>query len=90
MSDYDYDYEEADEQESETTLQSAREQLEFWTEFYEEEKENKPDEWIFYRNPFLDPSVYAYWILTEEEKELVVHWNRQSDTEIQNFGVGFI
>ena len=73
MSGYDYDYEEADEQESETTLQSAREQLEFWTEFYEEEKEDKPDEWIFYRNPFLDPSVYAYWILTEEEKELVVH-----------------
>ena len=73
MSEYDYDYEEADEQESVTTLQSAREQLEFWTEFYEEEKEDKPDEWIFYRNPFLDPSVYAYWILTEEEKELVVH-----------------
>ena len=73
MSDYECDYEEADEQESETTLQSAREQLEFWTEFYEEEKEDKPDEWIFYRNPFLDPSVYAYWILTEEEKELVVH-----------------
>ena len=73
MSDYEFDYEEADEQESETTLQSAREQLEFWTEFYEEEKEDKPDEWIFYRNPFLDPSVYAYWILTEEEKELVVH-----------------
>lgn len=73
MSDYEYDYEEADEQESETTLQSAREQLEFWTEFYEEEKEDKPDEWMFYRNPFLDPSVYAYWILTEEEKELVVH-----------------
>ena len=73
MSEYDYDYEEADEQESETTLQSAREQLEFWTEFYEEEKEDKPDEWIFYRNPFLDPSVYAYWILTEQEKELVVH-----------------
>ena len=73
MSEYDYDYEEADEQESETTLQSAREQLEFWTEFYEEEKEGKPDEWMFYRNPFLDPSVYAYWILTEEEKELVVH-----------------
>ena len=73
MSEYDYDYEEADEQESETTLQSAREQLEFWTEFYEEEKEDKPDEWMFYRNPFLDPSVYAYLILTEEEKELVVH-----------------
>ena len=73
MSEYDYDYEEADEQESETTLQSAREQLEFWTEFYEEEKNDKPDEWMFYRNPFLDPSVYAYWILTEEEKELVVH-----------------
>ena len=73
MSEYDYDYEEADEQESETTLQSAREQLEFWTEFYEEEKEEKPDEWMFYRNPFLDPSVYAYWILTDEEKELVVH-----------------
>ena len=73
MSYYEYDYEEADEQESETTLQSAREQLEFWTEFYEEEKEDKPDEWIFYRNPFLDPSVYAYWILTEEEKELVVY-----------------
>ena len=73
MSEYDYDYEEADEQESETTLQSAREQLEFWTEFYEEEKEDKPVEWMFYRNPFLDPSVYAYWILTEEEKELVVH-----------------
>ena len=75
MSDYEHDYEEADEQESEITLQSAREQLEFWTEFYEEEKEDKPDEWMFYRNPFLDPSVYAYWILTEEEKELVVHLN---------------
>ena len=73
MSEYDYDYEEADEQESETTLQSAREQLEFWTKFYEEEKEDKPDEWMFYRNPFLDPSVYAYWILTDTEKELVVH-----------------
>ena len=73
MSDYEYDYEEVDEQESETTLQSAREQLEFWTEFYEEEKEDKPDEWMFYRNPFLDPSVYAYWILSEAEKELVVH-----------------
>ena len=48
MSEYDYDYEEADEQESETTLQSAREQLEFWTEFYEEEKEDNPDEWMFY------------------------------------------
>ena len=73
MSEYDYDYEEADEQESETTLQSAREQLEFWTEFYEEEKEDKPDEWMFYRNPFLDPSVYAFWILTDEEKELLLH-----------------
>ena len=90
MSDYEYDYEEADEQESETTLQSAREQLEFWTEFYEEEKEDKPDEWIFYRNPFLDPSVYAYWILTEEEKELVVHWNWQGDIEMYNFGIAFI
>ena len=73
MSYHDIDYDDNAEEESETTLQSAREQLEFWTEFYEEEKEDKPDEWIFYRNPFLDPSVYAYWILTEEEKELVVH-----------------
>ena len=73
MSYHDIDYDDDAEEESETTLQSAREQLEFWTEFYEEEKEDKPNEWMFYRNPFLDPSVYAYWILTEEEKELVVH-----------------
>ena len=65
MSDYEYDYEEADEQESETTLQSAREELEYWTEFFQEQKDEKPEEWMFYRNPFLDPSVYAYWILTE-------------------------
>ena len=73
MSYHDIDYDDDAEEESETTLQSAREQLEFWTEFYEEEKEDKPDEWIFYRNPFLDPSVYAFWILTDEEKELLLH-----------------
>ena len=39
MSYHDIDYDDDAEEESETTLQSAREQLEFWTEFYEEEKE---------------------------------------------------
>ena len=73
MSEYDYDYEEADEQESETTLQSAREELEYWTDFFQEQKDEKPEEWMFYRNPFLDPSVYAFWILTDEEKELLLH-----------------
>ena len=36
-------------------------------------KDEKPEEWMFYRNPFLDPSIYAYWLLTDEEKELIVH-----------------
>ena len=74
MSYHDIDYDdEAEEEESEATLQSAREELEYWTEFFQEQKDEKPEEWKFYRNPFLDPSVYAYWILTDEEKELVVH-----------------
>ena len=70
--DIDYD-DEAEEEESEATLQSAREELEYWTEFFQEQKDEKPEEWMFYRNPFLDPSIYAYWLLTDEEKELVVH-----------------
>ena len=73
MSEYDYDYEEADEQESEATLQSAREELEYWTELFQEQKDEKPEEWMFYRNPFLDPDVFAYWILNDEEKKLIVH-----------------
>ena len=70
--DIDYD-DEAEEEESEATLQSAREELEYWTEFFQEQKDEKPEEWMFYRNPFLDPSIYAYWLLTDEEKELIVH-----------------
>ena len=70
--DIDYDDEE-EEEEIETTFESAKEQLEYWTEFFQEQKDEKPDEWMFYRNPFLDPSVYAFWILTDEEKELIVH-----------------
>ena len=74
MSYHDIDYDdEAEEEESEATLQSAREELEYWTEFFQEQKDEKPEEWMFYRNPFLDPSIYAYWLLTDEEKELVVH-----------------
>ena len=73
MSYHDIDYDDDAEEESETTLQSAREELEYWKEFFQEQKDEKPEEWMFYRNPFLDPSVYAYWILTEAEKELVVH-----------------
>ena len=74
MSYHDIDYDdEAEEEESEATLQSAREELEYWTEFFQEQKDEKPEEWIFYRNPFLDPSVYAYWLLTDEEKELIIH-----------------
>ena len=74
MSYHDIDYDdEAEEEESEATLQSAREELEYWTEFFQEQKDEKTEEWMFYRNPFLDPSVYAYWILTDEEKELIVH-----------------
>ena len=73
MSYHDIDYDDDAEEESEATLQSAREQLEYWTEFFQEQKDEKTAEWMFYRNPFLDPSVYAYWILTDEEKELIVH-----------------
>ena len=74
MSYHDIDYDdEAEEEESETTHQSAREELEYWTEFFQEQKDEKPEEWMFYRNPFLDPSIYAYWLLTDEEKELIVH-----------------
>jgi hypothetical protein len=74
MSYHDIDYDdEAEEEESEATLQSAREELEYWTEFFQEQKDEKPEEWMFYRNPFLDASIYAYWLLTDEEKELIVH-----------------
>ena len=74
MSYHDIDYDdEAEEEESEATLQSAREELEYWIEFFQEQKDEKPEEWMFYRNPFLDPSIYAYWLLTDEEKELIVH-----------------
>ena len=74
MSYHDIDYDdEAEEEESKATLQSAREELEYWTEFFQEQKDEKPEEWMFYRNPFLDPSIYAYWLLTDEEKELIVH-----------------
>ena len=72
MSYHDIDYDDAEE-ESEVTFQSAREELEYWTEIFQEQKNEKPEEWMFYRNPFLDPSIYAYWLLTDEEKELVVH-----------------
>ena len=74
MSYHDIDYDdEAEEEESKATLQSAREELEYWTEFFQEQKDEKPEEWMFYRNPFLDPSIYAYWLLTDEEKELIIH-----------------
>ena len=74
MSYHDIDYDdEAEEEESEATFQSAREELEYWTEIFQEQKDEKPEEWMFYRNPFLDPSIYAYWLLTDEEKELIVH-----------------
>ena len=73
MSYHDIDYDDEAEEKSEATLQSAREELQFWTELFQEQKEENPKEWIFYRNPFLDPDVFAYWILTDEEKKLVVH-----------------
>ena len=73
MSYHDIDYDDDAEEESEATLQSAREELQYWTELFQEQKEEQPEEWMFYRNPFLDPSIYAYWMLTDEEKELVVH-----------------
>jgi len=74
MSYHDIDYDdEEEEDEIETTFESAKEQLEYWTEFFQEQKDEKPEEWMFYRNPFLDPSIYAYWLLTDEEKELIVH-----------------
>ena len=72
MSYHDIDYDDDAEEESETTLQSAREELEYWTEFFQEQKDEKPEEWMFYRSPFLDPSIYAYWLLTDVEKELIV------------------
>ena len=88
--DIDYD-DEAEEEESETTLQSAREELEYWTEFFQEQKDEKPEEWMFYRNPFLDPSVYAFWILTDEEKELLLHWkNWQGDIITYLFSIAVI
>ena len=74
MSHHDIDYDdEEEEDEIETTFESAKQQLEYWTEFFQEQKDEKPEEWMFYRNPFLDPSIYAYWLLTDEEKELIVH-----------------
>ena len=69
MSYHDIDYDDDDaEEESEVTFQSAREELEYWTEIFQEQKDEKPEEWMFYRNPFLDPSIYAYWLLTDEKK----------------------
>jgi len=73
MNYHDIDYDDDAEEESETTLQSAREELEYWTTLFQEQKDENPKEWMFYRNPFLDPDVFAYWILTDEEKELIVH-----------------
>mgnify|MGYP003314655568 FL=1 len=73
MSYHDIDYDDDAEEESEATFQSAREELEYWTEIFQEQKDEKPEEWMFYRNPFLDPDVFAYWILTDEEKKLIVH-----------------
>ena len=73
MSHHDIDYDDEEEDEIETTFESAKQQLEYWTEFFQEQKDEKPEEWMFYRNPFLDPSIYAYWLLTDEEKELIVH-----------------
>ena len=73
MSYHDIDYDDDAEEKSETALQSAREELEYWTELFQEQKDEKPEEWMFYRNPFLDATVYAYWMLTDEEKELIVH-----------------
>ena len=55
MSYHDIDYDDDADEESETTLQSAREELEYWTEIFQEQKDEKPEEWMFYRNPFLDP-----------------------------------
>ena len=73
MNYFDIDYDDDAEEESVVTFQSAQEELEYWTEFFQEQKDEKPEEWKFYRNPFLDPAIYAYWMLTDEEKELVVH-----------------
>jgi len=73
MNYFDIDYDDEAEEESVVTFQSAQEELEYWTEFFQEQKDEKPEEWKFYRNPFLDPAIYAYWMLTDEEKELVVH-----------------
>ena len=43
MSYHDIDYDDDAEEESETTLQSAKEELEYWTEFFQEQKdENVP------------------------------------------------
>ena len=47
MSYHDIDYDDDAEEESETTLQSAREELEYWTEFFQEQKDEKPEEWMF-------------------------------------------
>ncbi len=73
MSYHDIDYDDDAEEESEATFQSAREELEYWIELFQEQKDEKPEEWMFYRNPFLDATIYAYWMLTDEEKELIVH-----------------
>ncbi len=73
MNYFDIDYDDEAEEESVVTFQSAQEELEYWTKFFQEQKDEKPEEWKFYRNPFLDPAIYAYWMLTDEEKELVVH-----------------
>ena len=43
MSYHDIDYDDDAEEESETTLQSAREELEYWTEIFQEQKDEKPE-----------------------------------------------
>ena len=47
MNYHDIDYDDEADEVSETTYQSAREELAYWTEFIQEQKDEKPEEWMF-------------------------------------------
>ena len=60
-------------EEEEVTRESAKHKFLFWKEHFTDLKKDERDHWNFYHNPFLDADIYAYEILTCDEKELLVH-----------------
>ncbi len=55
------------------TTEEAREQYEYWKDYFDDEKQNNFEEWKFFRNPFLSPEVYAYDILSDDEKRAILN-----------------